>query len=308
MPLFTWSRGIDIFGKRFGKRTTSGLRLWLERPWLTTGENELLGIVAPTQSVVQDALLHTRLQNLVSRWGDDALERKLDAAPANLTAAHFTGEQHVKTFVIPQAGKDAVGNAAQADVLGFPVEFDKARGMWFADVRLAVDEPWPFVRLAVVRYQPESRDGKEISPVVLADFAQLPPTRKVAFAKVGEFGVNAQISGPRAENSVFTIRQERFMPNPFDASTGLASDSGVGADAGWTVTYGTPGGQLLADMTLNRGSNPGQTVIDELNAGRVVVEELQAGLALLSPTADPNNDAAKADRVVFTETVPRKDI
>lgn len=308
MPLFTWARGVDTFGKRFGQRTTSGLRVWLERPWLTTGENELLGVVVHAAPPPADAQIFTRLQDLVSRWGDDPLELRLDAAPTNLTAAHFNGEQHVRKLAIPQAGETADGKKAQADVLGFPVELDKARGLWFADVLLTIDEPWPFVRLGVVRYQPESRLGKEISTVVMTDFAQLPPQRKVEFTKVGQFGVRARVIGPATESSTFTIRQERFMPKPFDPSTGLASDAGVGADAGWTVTNGPTGGQLRADMTLNRATSPGQPVLDELNAGRVVVEERQSGLALLSPSADPADAAAKADRVVFTESVLRKDI
>jgi len=195
----------------------------------------------------------------------------------------------------------AAAGGVKAQILGFPVQFDGARDRWFADVPLSIpDEQWPFVRLAVVRYQPESRPGKAISPVVRTDFAQLPPTRKVIWFRAGSLGVRAIVTGPRTENSVFTIRQERFMPDPFDASTGFASDAGVGSPDGWTITAGPTGGQQRADLTLSRATSPGTGVMSELEAGRVVVEESQAGLALLAPTS--------ADRVVFTETVSRSEI
>ena len=90
------------------------------------------------------------------------------------------------------------------------------------------------------------------------------------------------------------------MPDPFDASTGLATDVGVGSPDGWTITSGPTGGQQRADLTLSRASSPGAGVMAELEAGRVVVEESQVGLALLAPTT--------ADRVVFTETVRRSEI
>lgn len=181
------------------------------------------------------------------------------------------------------------------------MQFDAGRDMWFSDVLLAVtDEPWPFVRLGLVRYQPESISGQAISRAVLTDFAQLPPNRQVVYNRAGTLDIRAQVIGVGTKNSAFTIRQERFMPDPFDASTGLASDAGVGKPDGWTVTEGPTGGNLRADLTLTRSTSPGDTVMDELAAGRIVVEERQRGLALLADVT--------ADRIVFTDAVLRQDI
>jgi hypothetical protein len=289
LPLFKWSRGVDATG-RFGERTTAGLRVWLERPWLDTGEGELLGVVLHTQPPAAGQQF-TRLESVVSRWGADALEDGPDAAPTLLTAANFTGAKTPRNLPVEDGG-------AQARILGFEVQFDADRGLWFADIPLTVsDEPWPFVRLGLVRYQPESRPGKEISPVVVTDFAQLPPNRKVSFKREGQFGIRAKVFGPEVENSSFRIRQERYMPDPFDASSGLASDAGVGAAEGWPVTEGPTGNQVRANLLLSfSGGDPGP-VMAELEAGRVVVEEVQTGLALLSNST--------SERVVFTETVAR---
>jgi hypothetical protein len=292
LPLFEWDRGTDETG-RYGERTTAGVRVWLERSWLQTGEGELLGVVIHKQTPPSGAAF-TRLQSLVSRWGGDPLEQRPDAAPTLLTAANFSGATQAKDLLVDQA-------QATARILGFDVQFDAERGLWFADIPLTVaDEPWPFVRLGLVRYQPASRPGKEISPVVVTDFAQLPPNRKASFTREGPFGIRVKVVGPKTENSAFRIRHERYMPDPFDASTGFASDAGVGAAEGWTTTEGITGNQLRANLLLSfSGGNPGP-VMAELEAGRVVVEEVQTGLALLSNST--------SERVVFTETVARNAI
>jgi hypothetical protein len=66
------------------------------------------------------------------------------------------------------------------DVAGFAPQFDKARGLWFADLTIDLADVAaysPFVRLALVRYQPHALDDARISRVVLAGFAQLTPDR-----------------------------------------------------------------------------------------------------------------------------------
>lgn len=133
------------------------------------------------------------------------------------------------------------------------------------------------------------------------DFAQLPPDRTATFVREGG-GIRVRVTGKRSQNSVFTVRQERYQPDPFDPGSGLASDDGVGPAAGWTVTHGNPTGALLATMLLSftGPGSPPAPVLAELAAGRVVVEESNAGLALLTNTAE--------QRVVFTETVARADI
>ena len=65
------------------------------------------------------------------------------------------------------------------DVVGFEPQFDEERGLWFADLTLDTfgETYMPFVRLALVRYQPEALLDAKVSRVVLADFAQLTPDR-----------------------------------------------------------------------------------------------------------------------------------
>lgn len=55
--------------------------------------------------------------------------------------------------------------------LGRPhdVTDDPERGLWFCDIEIDTGAAyWPFVRLALARYQPCSTEGAHLSEVVLA--------------------------------------------------------------------------------------------------------------------------------------------
>ena len=69
--------------------------------------------------------------------------------------------------------------------MGHQVTFDAGRDLWFADI--AVDEASlyaPFVRLGLVRYQPNAIPGAEVSAVVTTDPIQLIPTRTTTWKQV----------------------------------------------------------------------------------------------------------------------------
>jgi hypothetical protein len=61
-------------------------------------------------------------------------------------------------------------------VAGHTVEYDAERCLWYGDIEMyAGPSYFPFVRLALARYQPISLDKAHLSRVVLADVAQLAP-------------------------------------------------------------------------------------------------------------------------------------
>ena len=71
------------------------------------------------------------------------------------------------------------GAPGQVSVVGYPVAFDAERQKWYCDLTVATGSPsyTPFIRLALVRYQPHALQNAKLSRVVLADFAQLTPDR-----------------------------------------------------------------------------------------------------------------------------------
>ena len=70
LPLFRWSEETEP-GDPFARRRTrkAGLRLYLERPWYSTGDDELLGVVLAAGA---DALV----SDTVSQWGADPVFRQ----------------------------------------------------------------------------------------------------------------------------------------------------------------------------------------------------------------------------------------
>jgi hypothetical protein len=62
--------------------------------------------------------------------------------------------------------------------------YDPERQLWFCDIHVDSGKSyWPFIRLALARYQPASLWGLHLSPVVLADFAQILPDRSVSVTR-----------------------------------------------------------------------------------------------------------------------------
>ncbi|WP_052310229.1 hypothetical protein [Streptomyces viridochromogenes] len=165
VPAFAWQRTTA------GNTTTSirnegTVRVHLKRPWYLTGEGELLGI----RVVDATTSIDPSVQKWATAWGRDPVREKGDApvmaypTPANL-------DEHAVDVHLDQ------GHA-----LGFPVDYDQQRRLWYADVRFRGNTLYqPFVHLMVVRLQPDSLTAPEdlrASPVVDAGWVQLPAYRR----------------------------------------------------------------------------------------------------------------------------------
>lgn len=83
------------------------------------------------------------------------------------------------------------------DVAGHEVVWDEDRRLWFSDISIGAGESYfPFVKLALVRYQPGSLAGIELSRVVQADFIQLTPDRSMGLTYPSDTEVNVEVIGP----------------------------------------------------------------------------------------------------------------
>jgi len=200
LPLFRWFEETEP-EQPFAMRRTrrSGLRLYMDRPWYSSGDGELLGVVL---AFGNDAATTDH----VSQWGSDPVF--LQQGPASRSLLPLVDIVHL--FGLddrPEGGRpvgppvvrtlvDVPGNPA-VWVLGYQPEFSTDRGMWFVDV--AIDPGaaiWPFVRLGVARYQPSSLAGLHLSPVVQCDFVPLPPERIATVARTDRRHVRVVVTGP----------------------------------------------------------------------------------------------------------------
>ncbi|MBL0168271.1 MAG: hypothetical protein IPP85_14545 [Propionivibrio sp.] len=90
------------------------------------------------------------------------------------------------------------------------------------------DQPLPFVRLALVRYQPHAVQGAKISRVLLTDFSQLLPRRRAVLVRDG-INLTVTVHGPAAQRGPM----RRHNPGGMSESEYLnLSLSGPGGDDG----------------------------------------------------------------------------
>jgi hypothetical protein len=223
VPTFGWTQQ-ETSNVKTSVRLGNSLRIYLDRPWFSSGEDELLGVVlwpAPPATPPTAAQMET-LKRYFTQWGNDPVWAggSLSATPsvADLPQAVTVG-----------SGLALAETTQTVDVAGFEVAFDEVRGLWFCDIEFGSPLAYtPFVRLALARYQPHSIQGVELSKVALADFAQIAPHRTALLSidpteprrarlVVGGLGPGA----PRP--SQIGVSVQRFMP-------------AIGNELGWTQT------------------------------------------------------------------------
>lgn len=179
LPTFRWQETKDAQSLDT-VRLGNGLRVWLERPWFSSGNGELLGVV-----ILKDNGRFTDIPvpmvPLVTQWGLDPLwDTDLPKSATRITDFQSRVVDETVQLLEPQAA------GQQAQIIGHRVHWDQARSLWYCDIELNPGSSYmPFVRLALVRYQPNALEGAKISKVVLADFSQVLPRRRASFQRNG---------------------------------------------------------------------------------------------------------------------------
>ena len=205
IPLFCWQQAEEPEQPIATRsRRLSGVRIYLQRPWFSSGEGELLGVVVAARG--SDA----KLENLVSHWGRDPIwvSADLDRRPlfleldSVLKSTGFDNRQFpARPVKEPVRLKLTEGvsnqNLPKVSILGYQPQYNRERGLWYVDIAVDIkSEFWPFIRFSVVRYQPESLPDCHLSAPVLCDFVQLPPPRDLTVSRTDISGVRVVLSGP----------------------------------------------------------------------------------------------------------------
>jgi hypothetical protein len=186
-----------------GAARQGGFRVYMDRPWFSSGDGELLAAVMwnptyvtvgiagaettkpgqPTtvkpSSVVPttyQATLPDKFKPYVTMWGADPMFTSLapvvTPAPSYFTNQAVTTGFNTTSLTLEELPGETVSIAAHN------VAFDPVRNLWYCDIDInPVAMYMPFVRLGLARYQPHSVPGAELSKVVLSEFVQLTPTR-----------------------------------------------------------------------------------------------------------------------------------
>ena len=269
IPTFGWESKTEGAWK-VSKRSGGGLRVYLDRPWFSSGEGELLGAVLwgpapPPHTTFQGWSLPDLLKGYVTQWGKDPIwAGSPPPSQAMPLAGHFKSAVAIGT----ELSLDELSNKSlfPFSVVGHDVAFDTKRQLWYCDI---VMDPgyayFPFVRLALVRYQPQSVPDAHLSRVVLADYAQLLPDRSVSvtFDPIDQTSIEIAVSGITYSG-----------PGAVKMTATLQTQAPGGGDLAWvpvTVfplaprTFGGPETLWTSQITLPspRGSRPFRLLIEE---------------------------------------------
>ncbi len=171
VPTFRWETSTSGSTKT-AKRVGRGLRIYLDRPWFTSGNGEQLAVL-----IEQPGSTNVKRLRYVSEWGSDpAWEAKKPSTP--IATAHFEGGTPIGP--LPLADDPTVTVAGVA----FDAQYHPGRRLWYVDVEFSASAPAfnTFLRLGLARYQKHSLGGLHLSNVVRTEFGQLLADRNVAIS------------------------------------------------------------------------------------------------------------------------------
>lgn len=176
VPIFRWEE--STLGTARSKQRVAGLRVHLRGPWFSSGIGEQLGVIVRSSGSPSEAAAAA-----MSHVGRDPTEPEgtLGRRELHRSQVHEADGDVAVGLALPDgAPGDRVG------VVGVHPSWDRERQLWTADVRLELGTvAFPFVQLALARYQPDSLPGLELSPIVRAGFRQLAPDRLAVLVPQG---------------------------------------------------------------------------------------------------------------------------
>ena len=195
VPTMRW--GEQRFGGRLDvTRKGNGLRVWLDRPWFSSGDGELLGVVL--YNTVDLDTIPEEFSHYVTQWGADPFWESPKKTKPNIHLTDFPARVYTEQLKLQE--KFAVSDP-RVTIVGHRVHFDYDKKLWYCDIELSdqIANYMPFVRLALVRYQPnallDSSFSAKLSKVVQTDFAQVLPNRRLS-VDIGGANTTLSLSGP----------------------------------------------------------------------------------------------------------------
>jgi hypothetical protein len=189
IPTFGWQRQTETNMKR-SVRFGGGLRVYLERPWYSSGVDELLGVTlwsyASGWPTGEDGDAQREAwKPFVTQWGADPIWQTahMSTLPSASNFPDAVASEY--SLSLEERTPDGTnGQPGRVDAVGFPVHFDPERKLWYCDLTINTSTPsyTPFIRLALARYQPHALPDAKLSRVVLADYVQLTPDRSLVIS------------------------------------------------------------------------------------------------------------------------------
>ena len=214
VPTFGWTRRTDTEARFLSERRGGGLRIYLDRGWNASGYGEMLAVVLPPAGFTGDPDSEPKglpYRGYVTQWGNDPVwasafvkgiaPRRADFPLARVGpdpagtwlppgAPTAEADQQPGLFTViglrpPRSGQPG----ALVEVAPHDVFYDGERGLWYCDIVVDTGPSYfPFIRLALARYQPTSCPGAHLSNIVLADIIALTSDRWLSLTPTEDAG------------------------------------------------------------------------------------------------------------------------
>ncbi len=269
VPAFRWETEPEG-SWAVSRRSGGGLRVYLDRPWFSSGEGELLGCVLwgcapPDHAQFIPFEVKDPQRSYVTQWGMDPI---WDAFPVTSEAvprqdAFLNAVKFGEGLTLDELSQHP---DLSFSVAGHAVAYDTVRRLWYCDIEMDPGGAYfPFVRLALTRYQPDSVADAHLSRVVLADFIQLLPDRSasITFDPIDTTSVLLAVdgltyNGPQQAEMIATLQTQLLGGGDLAwvsvSATALVPDNSAGLNTLWT-----------AQITLpeSRGTRPFRLLVEE---------------------------------------------
>jgi hypothetical protein len=163
-------------------------------------------------------------------------------------------------------------------VVGHKPAFDPLRKLWYCDLQLNAGRSYfPFVRLALARYQPHSIPGQHLSKVVVPEWAQLVAPRTAAVTRVSSSFASVSVRGPGGytENAADLVTSFGGLDQLTSLSRfAVAQVERLPADAATDLAWAAVGDEVRLDLSAANGLG------DIVYTGRVPLPAKEQGQTL----------------------------
>ena len=223
MPQYHWLE--DKAGHQAHERIGGCFRVWLNRPWFSSGVEERLAVVCwPgamfdktfTKQVLYRAFAEICgvnndpppfLESFVTRWGLDPLwQMEGNACVGSVPPEAFRHHICDRQDIVQQSKQEDCfpvldlreceamkpfltsyeEDAAKISLVLYEPLYDPISRRHYVDIQMEEKYAYyPFVRLALARYQQYALPGFELSEIAVHEFVQLPPTRRTQLDIIG---------------------------------------------------------------------------------------------------------------------------
>jgi hypothetical protein len=263
VPTFRWHRSTSGTSQTV-TRLGNGLRVWLDRPWFSSGDGELLGVVLFGDGA-RFTDIPARMLPMVTQWGTDPLW-DTTLPKTRVQVSDFSARVVNESVKLQERPDDSF-----VEVVGHRVHWDAGRRLWYCDLELDPGSTYmPFVRLALVRYQPNALPGAKISKVALAEFSQVLPRRAAVLDRqAGAVSIKLWGTAPHFGPMKFPIDSEfadiSFIPGTHETGRNRVElvlqtrDPAIDSDLAWSDA-GTVTTAVIGNVDDSSGGavvNPG---------------------------------------------------